>query len=146
MLFKQVDSSIVLPLRSLVLRPGLGLENAMFDKDKTALHFALMDEGACVACVTIYPEANKDLPGSKQWRLRGMAVSPEIQGKSLGTKLLKYLFNELEIDCDLIWCNARRNALSFYEKNDFQVVGNEFDILGVGPHKIAYRSKVCGNQ
>ena len=41
-------------------------------------------------------------------------------------------------DVEILWCNARITAFGFYEKMDFKILGEVFDILKLGPHKTGY--------
>ena len=45
----------------------------------------------------------------------------------------------LEMDIDVLWCNARVLAVQFYEKCGFKVVGSDFDIRLIGQHFVMYK-------
>ena len=34
----------------------------------------------------------------------------------------------------MVWCNARINAVAFYKKEGFKIIGDEFEIPDIGPH------------
>lgn len=72
-------------------------------------------------------------------RLRGMAVQKDLQGKSIGQDLLDFAIEELQDEeVDVIWCNARTNAIPFYQKMGFATFGKEFTLPGIGPHLHAW--------
>ena len=49
-------------------------------------------------------------------------------------------FKELkEKESDLLWCNARLIAVDFYESLGFKIIGEIFDIEGIGPHYYMYK-------
>jgi predicted GNAT family N-acyltransferase len=126
-------------LRQLVLRPTLSIDQVAMDHDETkgTFHVGAMDEaGEVVAIMTVMRDC---VPGteSQAWRIRGMASHPESRGNGLGGAVLKFgLAHALAISKDTVWCNARRVAYGFYERYGFRIVGEEFDIAGIGPHKV----------
>ncbi len=69
-----------------------------------------------------------------------MATLEEYRGRGVGKNLLNEAFLIIkERQGDALWCNARTNAIGFYEKLGFSVVGDEFEIEGVGPHFVMVR-------
>ena len=42
-------------------------------------------------------------------------------------------------NCDLIWCNARLVAVSFYHAVGMKEIGDLFDISDIGPHYYMYK-------
>jgi len=43
-------------------------------------------------------------------------------------------------DGDLLWCNARTSASGFYTRLGFAVVGEAFELPGIGPHHLMHRA------
>lgn len=73
------------------------------------------------------------------YQLRGMAALPEHQMKGLGTQLMNYALDYLKRQqADYIWCNARKTAIGFYRKFKFEIVSDEFESPGIGPHYAMY--------
>ena len=139
---KFIDAEDTLPLRSEVLRNGEPLAACYFqaDRDPTTFHmgyFAPTDELACI--LTCQLEAMEPYDGLG-YRLRGMATHPEWQGKGIGSQLLKAAINHLthEIKADYLWCNARKVAYDFYQNLGFEFLSEEFEIPGIGSHKVMY--------
>ena len=66
-----------------------------------------------------------------------MATEPSEQGKGYGKMVLNDVIAYLskETESEILWCNARTTAFGFYEKMGFNIVGDEFDIPNLGPHK-----------
>lgn len=126
----------ILSLRSKILRPGLSLKEAHFEGDDKALHFALfkndgtslkdLSPQSVIGCLSFFSNPFKDRP----WQLRGMATLD--QGRGYGSYLLQSALEQSQIQS--FWCNARLDAISFYEKNGLQVQSEIFEIKGVGPH------------
>ncbi|MBK9286155.1 MAG: GNAT family N-acetyltransferase [Flavobacteriales bacterium] len=125
------------PLRHKVLRPHMTLEDCDYphDKDTDTFHLATVEEGRILCIGSFYKESSPKLKGWKQYRLRGMATEPERRGAGLGTDLIHFALEHLRAQqADVLWCNARENALPFYAKLGFTTHGGEFDIPGIGPH------------
>lgn len=110
-------------LRQEVLRRPLGLN--LYDEDLNAeaaqRHYGLFDGDALRACIVAVP-----MPAHAV-KLRQMAVSPEMQGRGLGRKLME------QVEAELVrhgWVSAtlhaRATAVGFYAKLGYQVVGGEF--------------------
>jgi GNAT superfamily N-acetyltransferase len=116
------------PLRETVLRPGLPAEASVYPQDQDAVHVGAWNAGDLVGCATVFPEP---WPGPPEvvdaWRLRGMAVSPDLQGRGIGRQVLAAAVRAAaESGAPLLWANARSTALAFYMKEGWQVVGAEF--------------------
>ncbi|MBK7383599.1 MAG: GNAT family N-acetyltransferase [Flavobacteriales bacterium] len=130
------------PLRLLVLRPGGSQEDVEFANDRLAGAFHLgvfvSIETVCVA--SFYPEKNDTLRGWKQYRLRGMATHPDHRSRGAGEKLMRFAMDHLHAqNADLLWCNARIKAVPFYERLGLTVVGDAFEIPGIGTHYLMQR-------
>ncbi len=147
----QVDAEVVRPLRSSVLRPGQPAEALIYDGDDhpQACHVAAELADEVVGIATVYPEAppasySTLLPavlyaGETSFRLRGMAVASDQQGRGIGAQCLKACFAHIrEQGGTHMWCNARVGALTFYERMGLESVGPEFDIPGIGPHYLMW--------
>jgi GNAT superfamily N-acetyltransferase len=125
------------PLRHKVLRPHQALEDCDLPNDRNpdSFHLAVMKDEV-IACIgSFYKENNPDLKGWKQYRLRGMATEPELQGQGLGAQLIHFALDHLRAqNADLLWCNARETAMPFYRILGFTTHGDAFEITGIGPH------------
>ena len=89
---------------------------------------------------SFYNEKQEQLRGWKQYRLRGMATHPDHRSKGLGSKLMRFAMDHLNNQkADLLWCNARENALEFYKRLGFAIEGPPFDVPGIGEHFLMYR-------
>jgi len=131
------------PLRLQVLRPGGVEEDVHFANDRLAgaFHLGIQIGEHRISVASFYPEAHPELMGWKQYRLRGMATHPDFEGQGAGTKLLKFAIEHLQAQhADLLWCNAREKAVSFYERLGFKVHGERFEIPGIGGHFVMVRN------
>jgi GNAT superfamily N-acetyltransferase len=131
------------PLRLRVLRPGGVVEDCHWANDRLegSFHLGVYLKDRIVSIGSFYPEKHPALKGWKQFRLRGMATDPAHQGQGAGTGLLRFALDHLKgQQVDLLWCNARLVAVPFYEALGFRTSGAEFDIPGIGPHYMMWRS------
>ncbi|SEL87181.1 GNAT family N-acetyltransferase [Parapedobacter koreensis] len=141
-MIKFIDTEDTLPLRSLVLRNGAPLANCHFqgDDSETTFHMGYVANDQDTVCIlTCQLEPLEDYQGVG-YRLRGMATHPDWQGKRIGSQLLNAAINHLAVDltADYLWCNARRVAYDFYRHLGFDMISEEFEIPGIGPHKVMY--------
>ncbi|MEO8794161.1 MAG: GNAT family N-acetyltransferase [Daejeonella sp.] len=133
---KFVVTADVLPLRNIVLRDNKGIEFCHFDGDNDPATFHLAKEkDGIIYSVASFHDVNHPEINGKGWQLRGMATLPEFQGKGAGKAIVKFAAEHLkELNVDYIWCNARKNALPFYLSCGFEIISQEFQIEGIGPH------------
>ena len=139
---KKISSIETYPVRHEVLRKGKPIETCQFkgDNDEYTTHFGFFLEDKLVGIISIFKENNILFPESIQFQIRGMAVLEEFQGKGLGAELVKKAENHcLNLNADLIWFNARENAVPFYEKLNYKIIGDSFLIPDVGIHFVMYK-------
>lgn len=142
---RPIDAEETRRLRHSVLRPSQAFDATAYpgDDDAATRHFGAFQGGRLVGVASIYREdpSGDDhggaLPGDG-WRLRGMATAPEARGLGAGRALLSACVDYVAANGGgLLWCNARTVAAGFYTAAGFAVVGEEFDIPGIGPHVVA---------
>jgi predicted GNAT family N-acyltransferase len=140
---REISARDTHPLRQRVLRPNQPPEAMFYPGDETAgaLHLGAFDDRqqlVGIASLSIEPPPF-DGP-ARMFRLRGMAVEPELQGSGIGAKLVQTcIARASEAGLAGIWCNARITAEPFYRRLGFTVVGERFDIDGIGPHVVMWR-------
>jgi len=137
-----IDTAQTIPLRLAVLRPGRPIETTRFegDDDPATRHFGLFQGAELVAIASLFRAELPEQPADHAYQLRGMATAPGQQKKGFGRLLLSACLEYARQNgAALLWCNARRGALGFYQKSGFDILGDEFDISDVGPHFRMYR-------
>jgi GNAT superfamily N-acetyltransferase len=143
-----VDLEDILDLRHRILRDGLPVESAYFpgDDHEQTVHFGVMlsdgfDQpvGAPICCATVMLNKYEEKPA---WQLRGMATEPEYKRRGIGKTLLKFVEQAVARRklASMMWCNARLDAVQFYEKNDWKPsTGVIFEIENAGLHVKMYK-------
>ncbi len=128
------------PLRHLVLRPDQDVSACRWpgDTDESTQHYGARSNDDIVAIGSLYLASHDCAPGPNVWQLRGMAVHPEHRGAQLGRKLLDHMLADARdrLKAKTIWCNARIRATSLYVRAGFEFVSDEFEIEGIGPHRV----------
>ena len=133
---KFIPVELTLGLRSRVLRNGIPLEECVFPTDKIegVLHLAFYVGEEIATIASFFPNKYKD---NQQlgYQLRGMATDQPFLGKGYGKQLVEFAVDYIKkTNAEYIWCNARTSAIKFYQKIGFELVSEEFEITGVGPH------------
>lgn len=124
------DYKKTLELRYEVLRRPLGLEftEKEMEQDQGDVHFGLFSGDEALACLTL-----TEYEGRKM-KMRQVAVKTSHQRRGLG-KLLSEAAEQYSRDkgFGLMFCHARREAVPFYQKMDYHIVGDEFTEVNI-PH------------
>jgi GNAT superfamily N-acetyltransferase len=69
-----------------------------------------------------------DSSSSSAARFRKFACKPSHQGMGIGTSLLRHVFNvaKEELNCSVVWCDARTETAGWYERRGMQRFGSIF--------------------
>ena len=118
-------------LRDQILRVPLGLT---FTEDQLSeefdhYHLGAFDQaGNLCACLVLIPLKDSSI------KMRQVAVIEALQSQGLGTQLVKFA-EEFARDSGYreVVLNARIEAVSFYKKMNYYIVGDEFVEVGI-PH------------
>ncbi|RRO12504.1 GNAT family N-acetyltransferase [Flavobacteriaceae bacterium 14752] len=141
--FKFVDAKSILKIRHQVLRKGRPLSTCHFNGDNLSdtFHFAAYINDEVVGCVSLMLKSNSKIQDKQSYQLRGMAVLEKYQGQKIGQQLLHHAEKHLiSKNIKLVWCNVRIKAIPFYRKNQYQQLGDDFNIPEVGPHVLMFKS------
>lgn len=148
MKIEQVKAHEVYPLRLAALRPGGILADCVFagDEDPKTVHFAAFSSRGTVAGIaSFYQASHPAVHGKCPLQLRGMATHPSVRGEGYGRAILSFALGFFaagalsEKKHDVMWCNAREVAVTFYQKLGFQITAEPFNIPGIGPHRVMFR-------
>ena len=129
-------------VRHPVLRFGKPIESCHFEGDdlQTTKHFGLFYNNQLSGVISIFETQNSLFEEANQFQIRGMAVLQQFQKKGFGVALLKYCENYIQNNKgSVIWFNARETAIGFYEKVDYQKIGDGFEIADIGIHYLLFK-------
>ncbi|WP_297431077.1 GNAT family N-acetyltransferase [Sulfurimonas sp.] len=122
-----------------VLRPHQSISDCQYDGDTDELtkHFGAYLDNKLIGIVSIYKSKIKHIDDKNCWQIRAMAIIKNIRKKGYASSLLKVAETyALKNGANYIWCNARISAIGFYEKHNYKLYGDEFNVKDIGPHYI----------
>lgn len=139
---KEISALETYTVRHPVLREGRPIEDCRFDGDNlpTTFHLGLFYDAILVGVATFMKNNHTVFSDDNQYQLRGMAVLKTHQGKQLGDALFKHgeiLLKEKSVS--LLWFNAREVAVNFYKRNGCEILGEPFEIKGIGIHFVMFK-------
>jgi predicted GNAT family N-acyltransferase len=136
-----IPAEDVLSIRKEVLRKNaLTLDECRFSTDITdgAFHLGYFDNGQLACIASFHPQKYGEYKGVA-YQLRGMATIDEHRGKGIGNQLINFAIVYLRGQkVNYLWCNARAKAIPFYRNVGFEVISDEFELHGIGPHRVLY--------
>lgn len=128
------------PLRQKILRPHQPVAEMNFPGDEapTSAHFGGFADDLLRGVASLYIATSQHAPRERHhWQLRGMATDGEGRGCGLGGLLLRACMDHASANGGgVLWCNARREVIGFYERFGLKVVSDEFVPPGLGPHRV----------
>ncbi|MVN20636.1 GNAT family N-acetyltransferase [Mucilaginibacter arboris] len=140
-MIKFIPVEEILEVRNQVLREGkLKPDECRFPSDlnEGAFHLGNFGENQLLSIASFHPQNIEPYTG-KGYQLRGMATVPGFQGKGYGNQILNFAIVYLRRQkVNYLWCNARKKALNFYAGIGFEIISDEFDVPGIGPHHVMY--------
>lgn len=134
---KKITYLDTFPVRSVVLRQGKPIETCFFlgDDAEETTHFGLFDDEKLIGVASVFKVKNENFETNNQFQLRGMAILSEYQGLGFGNLLLKEVCKFVATkNAEVLWFNARENAVKFYKNHGFSVQGDSFEIHEIGTH------------
>jgi GNAT superfamily N-acetyltransferase len=132
---RPVEPALTRPLRQRVLRPHESLEELASHEPPGVHAVGAFAGDKLIAVGFVCPDGE---PG--EWRVRGMATTPEYRGRGAGAAILEQLVHHARAQgATRLWCNARTPALGLYERAGFERESDEFEIPGIGPHFVMAR-------
>jgi GNAT superfamily N-acetyltransferase len=128
----EIEASQTWQIRHEVMWPDFPMEYVQLEEDNSGSHFGVFDNEKLVSIVSCFFSED-------EMQFRKLATLESYQGKGIASKLLNFI---LEIarnkKVKKVWCNARSNKKSFYEKfgmyatnKTFKKEGQEFTIMEI---------------
>ncbi len=120
-------------LRERLLRSPLGLQFTPEElaQEKNEHHIAAYDNDSLIGCLVLVPIDERTM------KMRQLVIETHHQGEGIGKKLVDFSENfTLEKGCSTIILHARKRAVAFYMKFDYEVVGDEFIEVTIPHYKM----------
>lgn len=129
---KEITASETWDIRHNVMWPDQPFEFVQLEEDNSGFHFGVFTNNKLVSIVSCFIV-------EEEMQFRKLATLQEYQGKGSASHLLKYILQfAKEKNIKKVWCNARSNKKSFYEKfgmkdtfKTFTKAGQEFTIMEI---------------
>jgi predicted GNAT family N-acyltransferase len=110
------------------------------DDDDLTFHLGGFVDSKLVSIASFYFLKHDSIEEENQFQLRGMATLPDHQGQGISSQLLKTAFPIIKQNLvNVLWCNARKTAIGYYESVGFEKVGDEFEVDKIGTHILMYK-------
>ncbi|MDO6674971.1 GNAT family N-acetyltransferase [Tenacibaculum sp. 1_MG-2023] len=132
---KNISAQETYDIRLAVLRNNIDLPYKFKeDKLESTFHLGAFYNNKLVG-IASFIQNRIDVIKGEQYQLRGMATLPEVRGMGAGRMLIEEAKSVLKgKDITILWCNARKEAVGFYESLGFTIIGEEFEVQKVGSH------------
>lgn len=112
----------IYPIRHEVLWPDKPFDFVKVAEDHSGFHFGVYCDDLLVSVISLFPDKH-----SKSMRFRKFATLENHQGKGYGRELLLFAVKFAQSEgYEKIWCDARNDALGFYEKLGFIKFSDRF--------------------
>lgn len=129
---KRIEASETWQIRHEVMWPDQPFEFVQLETDNSGFHFGVFEDHKLVSIISCFIEG-------REMQFRKLATLTEYQGKGIASHLLEYILQFAEErDLEKVWCNARTNKRSFYEKFEmkdtyktFTKAGQEFTVMEI---------------
>jgi ribosomal protein S18 acetylase RimI-like enzyme len=128
-----ITAAETIDLRHRVMWPDHPKEHVIIDGDADAAHFGAIHQDKIIGVASFFTDGTS-------YRLRKLAVDQEFQRMGVASALLTTATTELrKMGCTQIWCDARKYASAFYQRNGFELGTETFQKNGMDYVK-AYRA------
>ena len=122
---KEIEAEETYSIRHQVMWPNKPLEFVILDNDDIAKHFGLFKGYTLVSVISLFTDG-------KRAQFRKFATLSSFHGNGYGSLLLKHLLASIsQTNVTTLWCNARKDKTSFYERFGLTQTSNRFVKSGV---------------
>ncbi|KAF2517213.1 GNAT family N-acetyltransferase [Flavobacterium foetidum] len=132
MKIKKINASDTWQIRHEVMWPEQPFEFVQLEEDNLGEHFGVFIEDKLVAIVSCFINGT-------EMQFRKLATLVSYQGQGIASELMNYILEFAKSNnIKKVWCNARTNKKSFYEKfgmqdtnQVFEKAGQEFTVMEI---------------
>ncbi len=116
----------VLSIRKAVMYPDKDIDYVRLPDDDMGIHLGVFEDGVLMSIGSIFMHEGRNL------QLRKLATLTDKQGKGYASQLIKWLIDyAIDMKLNSIWCNARKDAVMFYQKLGFEETEESFSRDGI---------------
>lgn len=120
-----INSHDTYEIRHKILWPNELIEHVKIKEDDLAIHLGAFVNKNHVGVVSLFSDA-------KNFQFRKLAVLEEFRGHGIGaTLILECIQIASKNDAKKIWCDARQDAVNFYQKLGFKIDSKVFMKSGI---------------
>lgn len=117
---KNIQKEQAWQLRHEVMWPERDLSYVQLSDDHEGMHYGLFEGEALITVLSLFIHG-------EEAQFRKFATKVSDQGKGYGSQLLRHMIMEaMKLGVKRIYCNARSNKVSFYEKFGLAVTDKQF--------------------
>ncbi len=120
-------------LRERLLRSPLGLQFSAEElaQENKEFHIAAYDNDNLAGCLVLVPIDERTI------KMRQLVTDTHQQRKGIGKKLIRYAEKfALQKGCSTMLLHARKTAVAYYVKLDYEVAGDEFFEVTIPHYKM----------
>ena len=113
------------PIRHRVMWPDQAIDYVVLEHDQQGEHFGVLKTVRLISVIYLFITGNKA-------QFRKFATEQQEQGKGYGSQLLNYLIKYARTqNISILWCNARKDKIAYYQKFGFQLTEQTFSKGGL---------------
>ena len=123
---EQIRLELALRIRHKAMYPDEKPEVVELPDDGEGIHFGLFDNNQLISVASWFRRTEKEA------QFRKFATLEQFRNLGYGAQLLKYIidFSKME-GIEILWCNARADALNFYRRLGFKETETKFNKGGI---------------
>lgn len=118
---RRIAGEDTLEIRRNVMWPDKNIDELRLPEDESGMHFGLFENSQLVSIVSLFVQGDTA-------QFRKFATLSEFQNQGYGSCLLQYIISECQkLGVKKLWCNARTEKSSFYQRFGFTESNTCFD-------------------
>ena len=111
----------VLAMRRQVMYPEKDIDFVKLPDDDMGIHMGAYEGSNLVGVVSLFMHPDRSV------QFRKLAIRKDMQGKGYGGALLRWLVDYAkDVKLNRLWCNARTEAIGFYQSEGFSETEERF--------------------
>jgi len=118
-------------------------EDCMYkgDFEDNTLHIGAFKENEIIGVASFFCETHKELPPTKMYRLKGLAIDPKHRKQLRGQTLILFGENLLrQKETEIIWCTTKISNIQYYNHLGFFESDYVFNHPTKGLHILMYKN------